>query len=88
MPRLPPDYAFVCRVCVCVCALNIPTLSEFICPDNAILVSATLRLLLPPTLLRPLLPFAFYFYSFVFSIEIEIVTVTVQVGERDGTSVD
>lgn len=81
-PRLRLCVAYVC---VCVCALNIPTLSEFICPDNAILVQ--LRLVSCP-LLFATPPFAFYLYSFVFSIEIEIVTVTVHVGERDGTSVD
>lgn len=80
MPRLPQTTP-LCNVCVC--ALNIPTLSEFICPDNAILVQ--LRFPSNP-LATP--PFVFYLHSFIFSIEIEIVTVTAQVGERDGTSVD
>lgn len=52
----------VCE-CVCVCALNIPTLSEFICPDNAILVSASLRRLLPPPCHAP---FCLLFLQFCF----------------------
>lgn len=60
-PRLRLCVAYAC---VCVCALNIPTLSEFICPDNAILVQ--LRLVsCPSPLPRPLFSFI---YTVLFSL--------------------